>query len=186
MIVRALSTGTASETLTLLRQKQSGGAPLYQRNSNNELTQYAIIKETVSIERIDNLCSQLGITVIDSLKLVIEGHELAALQGCSTLLTKGKINYIQFEFDGCNIDSRTYFHDFGGDPIDGLKSGISPTLVGHALWVGGIPADLIMSLILGLVARTSVVWRQCGPGYTMHIFVFAIFMANFSVLVDAP
>ncbi len=47
---------------------------------------------------------------IDILKLDIEGHELAALEGCGDSLEKTKA--IQFEFGGCNIDTRTYFQDF--------------------------------------------------------------------------
>jgi FkbM family methyltransferase len=47
---------------------------------------------------------------IDILKLDIEGNELLALEGCGDLINKIKV--IQFEFGGCNIDSRTYFQDF--------------------------------------------------------------------------
>lgn len=42
----------------------------------------------------------------------IEGHELYALKGASTLLSEKRISNIQIEFGGCNIDSRTYFKDF--------------------------------------------------------------------------
>jgi hypothetical protein len=46
------------------------------------------------------------------LKLDIEGHELKALNGATQMINSKKIDVIQFEFGGCNIDSRTYFQYF--------------------------------------------------------------------------
>ena len=40
----------------------------------------------------------------------MEGHELDVLNGFGDLIYKTKL--IQFEFGGCNIDTRTYFQDF--------------------------------------------------------------------------
>ena len=50
------------------------------------------------------------IYTIDLLKLDVEGHELECLKGAKNFIKK--INVIQFEFGGCNIDTRTYFRDF--------------------------------------------------------------------------
>lgn len=47
---------------------------------------------------------------IDICKIDIEGHELDALRGFGDALRY--INVIQFEFGGCNIDTRTFFQDF--------------------------------------------------------------------------
>lgn len=47
---------------------------------------------------------------IDLLKLDIEGHELSALNGFGEALNNIKV--IQFEFGGCNIDTRTFWKDF--------------------------------------------------------------------------
>lgn len=46
---------------------------------------------------------------IDLVKLDIEGFELSALKGFGSSLEKCRI--IQFEFGGCNIDTKTYFQD---------------------------------------------------------------------------
>ena len=46
---------------------------------------------------------------IDLLKLDVEGHELYLLSAKKFI---SKISVIQFEFGGCNIDTRTYFRDF--------------------------------------------------------------------------
>lgn len=43
-------------------------------------------------------------------KIDVEGHELDVLLGFGELLNS--ISLIQFEFGGCNIDSRTYMKDF--------------------------------------------------------------------------
>ena len=54
--------------------------------------------------------SELGSENIDFVKLDIEGHELDALNGFGEALKF--INVIQFEFGGCNIDTRTFWQDF--------------------------------------------------------------------------
>jgi len=69
-------------------------------------------QETVRLRRLDMVCAELGIDGIDLLKLDVEGAELSALLGAGELLESGAIRTIQFEFGGCNIDSRTFFRDF--------------------------------------------------------------------------
>jgi FkbM family methyltransferase len=69
-------------------------------------------KENVKIKTIDSFCEENKIEKIDFLKLDVEGHELKVLTGAKNLKNTGKIRFIQFEFGGCNIDSRTYFQDF--------------------------------------------------------------------------
>lgn len=68
--------------------------------------------EEVNLTTIDIFCKQNKINQIDFLKLDIEGFELDALNGGIELINKNAIKYIQFEFGGCNIDTRTYFKDF--------------------------------------------------------------------------
>ncbi len=62
--------------------------------------------------RIDDYCQENKVGHIHLLKLDIEGHELSALKGAQGMIDKNNIDFIQFEFGGCNIDSRTYFQDF--------------------------------------------------------------------------
>lgn len=47
---------------------------------------------------------------IDLLKIDVEGHELKVLEGVGEKIKNIKI--IQFEFGGCNIDTKTYFQDY--------------------------------------------------------------------------
>ncbi|MGK7922408.1 MAG: FkbM family methyltransferase [Trichodesmium sp.] len=56
---------------------------------------------------IDNYCKGLGIKRINFLKIDVEGSELDVLLGCDRLLTQGKIDYIQFEYGGTYLDSKT-------------------------------------------------------------------------------
>jgi FkbM family methyltransferase len=53
---------------------------------------------------------KLGSKNIDICKLDIEGHEMHALSSFGDCLNH--IDLIQFEFGGCNIDTRTFFQDF--------------------------------------------------------------------------
>jgi FkbM family methyltransferase len=109
--IHALGAGDAPATLILYRPEQSSVASLYHRPVHEQLSG-ATVEEQVVIRRLDAVCAELGIRTIDFLKLDIEGHELAALKGCGEMLTDGSISVVQFEFGGCNVDSRTYFRDF--------------------------------------------------------------------------
>lgn len=98
--------------LELFYDKETSGlSSLYQRDlkhANIEMSKSEMIK----LIRLDDYCENNAITTIDLLKIDVEGHELAVLKGCGKLLSDKKIKNIQFEFGGCNIDSRTYFKDF--------------------------------------------------------------------------
>jgi FkbM family methyltransferase len=92
-------------------KQNSGLASLYDRNIEHYNLKLGI-KEKVKIETIDSFCCSHDIERIHFLKLDVEGHELEVLKGANGLISNQLIQYIQFEFGGCNIDSRTYFRDF--------------------------------------------------------------------------
>ena len=102
---------TAATTKLFTNTNLAGLASLYQRR----LDHFGITmneSEEIELTTIDNFCSNHKIDNIDFLKLDVEGHEWKVLLGASKKLSEKKINFIQFEFGGCNIDSRTYFQDF--------------------------------------------------------------------------
>jgi FkbM family methyltransferase len=68
--------------------------------------------ETVEVDTLDRVCDAFGVSAIDLLKIDVEGHELDVLRGGSGLFNRHAIKAVQFEFGGCNIDTRTYFRDF--------------------------------------------------------------------------
>lgn len=67
-------------------------------------------EEVTLVKFEDYWVNQLECRNIDFVKLDIEGHELDALSGFGKAIES--VRLIQFEFGGCNIDTRTYFQDF--------------------------------------------------------------------------
>ncbi len=71
----------------------------------------AISKETISISTIDSYCESKHIEHINFIKVDVEGHELAVFKGMSRMLRERRVNMIQFEYGGCNLDARVYLAD---------------------------------------------------------------------------
>lgn len=107
-----IALGDTSEVATLYSNTElSGLSSMHQR----ELGHWNIAldrTELIQVKTLDGFCKDHGIAQIHFLKLDVEGHELSALMGAQRLIEKESIRFIQFEFGGCNIDSRTYFRDF--------------------------------------------------------------------------
>jgi len=68
--------------------------------------------EPVNIVTVDKYCYENSIEYIDLLKIDAEGEELNILKGALSLFESNRIGVVQFEFGGCNIDSKTHFMDF--------------------------------------------------------------------------
>ncbi len=68
--------------------------------------------ELIELRTLDDFCSEESIETIHFLKMDVEGHELSVLKGAKRMLEEGRIKSLQWEFGGCNIDSRTFFRDF--------------------------------------------------------------------------
>jgi len=89
----------------------SGIASLTKRN----LDHFGVnmeLSEKVRMVSIDDYCSDRRIEHIDMLKIDVEGHELDVLKGGEEMFRKLAIGMVTFEFGGCNIDTRTFLHDF--------------------------------------------------------------------------
>lgn len=101
-----------STTATLYKDSEiTGLASLTQR----DLREHGLRMdrtETVQLERLDSYMDAHQIPRIDFLKIDVEGHELDVLKGAEAALKAGRIQAVQFEFGGCNIDTRTYLRDF--------------------------------------------------------------------------
>jgi FkbM family methyltransferase len=89
----------------------TGLSSLTQRDPRSVGHEMDIIAE-VEVMTVDAYCKANGISMIDLLKLDVEGHELDVLVGAADLLKRGGVHAVQFEFGGANLDTRTYLRDF--------------------------------------------------------------------------
>jgi len=88
----------------------SGLASVYQRDMSH--IGIAMDKtEKVTMRTIDSYCAEKAIKKINFLKLDVEGNELNALLGAKKMIDSDAIDYIQFEFGACNVDSKVFFRD---------------------------------------------------------------------------
>jgi FkbM family methyltransferase len=53
--------------------------------------------ETVDLDSVDRVCQRLGLREIDYLKVDTEGHDLAVLEGASSLLDSGAVAIVEVE-----------------------------------------------------------------------------------------
>jgi len=69
------------------------------------------LKERIKLDTIDCYCDNRSIKGIDFLKIDVEGHELEVFKGSLRMLQSERVNIIQFEYGGCNIDARVLLKD---------------------------------------------------------------------------
>jgi len=100
---------TDGETVLYADSAGSGLASLTKRRLDHFGLQFSF-EEPVHISTLESWSRSVGIGEFDVLKLDVEGHEMDVLRGAGRLLERVRV--IQFEFGGCNIDTRTYFQDF--------------------------------------------------------------------------
>lgn len=89
----------------------SGLASLHKRNLyyyKIEFNRY----EEVQTTTLQKYIQENNLEKINLLKLDVEGHELKVLEGAGDFLNGDFIDFIQFEYGGANIDSRTTLLDF--------------------------------------------------------------------------
>ncbi len=121
----ALAAAVGGETRVSLEQMalgdENGEAVLYADVSGSGLASLSkrrldhlgldfSYEEQVEVMTLESWSRSRGIGKVDVLKLDVEGHEMDVLRGAGTLLES--MSVVQFEFGGCNIDSRTFFQDF--------------------------------------------------------------------------
>jgi len=71
------------------------------------------VSEKVLLTTLDDYCNNLGLIDkgIDFCKVDVEGHELEVFKGMRQLLSSKAVQFLQFEYGGCNIDSRVLLRD---------------------------------------------------------------------------
>jgi FkbM family methyltransferase len=109
IVPAALSNASGAATLF----SNAPGSPLgsLTRRSLDHLGIGMDFEEAVTTWRFEDYWrDRLGKRALDIVKLDVEGHELAVLEGFGEAIDHVKV--LQFEFGGCNIDTRTYLRDF--------------------------------------------------------------------------
>jgi len=113
--IKLNNSGLADErkkAILYMDQEGSVLASLTERKIEHWQINHGKIKEEVTIDTLDAYCREKEIDRIDLLKIDVEGHELDVLKGANELIKGDQVHLVQFEFGGCNIDTRTYFRDF--------------------------------------------------------------------------
>lgn len=88
----------------------SGLASLTKRRLDHHSKEMGLKEEVKTIRFEDYWVNILEKRPIEICKIDVEGHELDVLRGFGEAIDH--VRLIQFEFGGCNIDTRTYFQDF--------------------------------------------------------------------------
>lgn len=109
--IENLALSNQNSVATLHADKDGSGlASLTKRKLDHFGIPFDFSEQVTTVRFEDYWRDVLGGAEIGFLKLDIEGHELAALDGFGNAINH--IDLVQFEFGGCNIDTRTYFQDF--------------------------------------------------------------------------
>lgn len=90
--------------------KGTGHGSMYQNVLKDLHKNDQVLEEPIQLTTIKDYCLDNHICNIDFLKIDVEGHELAVLQGAKEMLSQ--IQVIQFEFNEMNIISRVFLKDF--------------------------------------------------------------------------
>lgn len=109
--VRLINSAVGSTTgITSLFSDVSGSgmASLTKRRMDHFNLDFEYV-ENIQITKLDDWCHEYNIWP-NVIKMDVEGHELDVLKNGEKAIRTSTV--IQFEFGGCNIDTRTYFQDF--------------------------------------------------------------------------
>ena len=105
----AVSDNSGSATL-FADEAGSGLGSLTQRKLDHFNINFNLTESVKTIRFEDYWHNNLNSRKLDIVKIDIEGHEISALHGFGKAIFSTSV--IQFEFGGCNIDTKTYFQNF--------------------------------------------------------------------------
>lgn len=105
VIANNIALGEKDEIRVLHQMGRSTHNSFYTESSDGKKVQ-------VKVSTLDAYCEKNNIKHIDFLKIDVEGHEFAVLQGATNVLKQQAVDYIQFEFSGATALSRVFLKDF--------------------------------------------------------------------------
>lgn len=104
--------GAETGVATLVSPEPGGAvASLYARRDTYHQLDHPPTVEQTAVVTIDDTMDELGIEIVDFMKVDVEGHEFSVLQGATRGLEAQRIRALTFEFGSGNINSRIFFHD---------------------------------------------------------------------------
>ncbi len=109
VVLSRMALGESSGTAQLYSDRPGSGLASLVRRRLDHLDIAMAMHEEVEVSTLDAVIEATGIRPT-ILKLDVEGWELSVLKGGGETLRS--VACVQFEFGGCNIDTRTYFQDF--------------------------------------------------------------------------
>lgn len=98
---------TGSRREIIYYSEYPGMSTLHPRRDVEKMLDMSPSTMTIQTERLDVFAKQNNIKAIQILKIDTEGNEWNVLKGAEKLLKAGKISFIQFEYSGCYLDSKT-------------------------------------------------------------------------------
>jgi len=104
--------GAQTATATLFSDQPASGLSSLTKRDLDHVGKTMNLTQTVSVRTLDDYCEEHRIERIHLLKIDVEGHEHAVLEGAARMFASQRVDAVTFEFGGCNIDTRTYFRDF--------------------------------------------------------------------------
>jgi FkbM family methyltransferase len=104
-----IALGNENKALNLYSDKNGSGLASFTKRRIQHFGIEMNYVESVLCRKLDDWTLERG-TYPDFIKIDVEGHELDVLNGALSVLSK--VSVVQFEFGGCNIDTRTFFQDF--------------------------------------------------------------------------
>ncbi len=110
--VNPLALGAEAGSATLYKDTAITGLASMTRRDLAHVGLSMDLSETIKVTTLDEYCLAHGISAIDLLKIDVEGHELDVLKGGTRLFQTRAVAAVQFEFGGCNVDTRSFFRDF--------------------------------------------------------------------------
>jgi FkbM family methyltransferase len=111
VIIQPIAVSNESGMASLFSDKEGSGLASLKKRQLEHFGIAFDVQECVRTIRFEEYWEKnLKSRSVDLVKMDIEGFELTALQGFGAALAA--TNLIQFEFGGCNIDTRTFFQDF--------------------------------------------------------------------------
>lgn len=104
--------GAENGELALLSPSDSSGIASFHKRTDTRWKDLKYVETKVPVSVLLDLMDAYDIAFLDFMKMDIEGHELAALQGAEPVMVQGRLGGLSFEFGPGNVNSRTMFIDF--------------------------------------------------------------------------